>query len=344
MIIVLKRRATPAQIRQIVQRIEGWGLKPHLSRGTERTIIGVIGDDAAVRTRPLEMFPGVDALLPVTKPYKQASALFRAERTRVVIPPVRTGCHPVVIGGPDVVVAAGPCSVEARSMLIRLARQLRRAGAHLLRAGAFKPRTSPYAFQGLGLEGLRYLTEARLASGLPVVTEVMDTRDVEMVGDVADLLQIGARNMQNFNLLKAVGRTRKPVLLKRGPANTIEEWLMSAEYILSEGNSQVVLCERGIRTFEPQTRNTLDLSAVPVVRRESHLPILVDPSHGTGLAGLVAPMARAALAAGADGVMVEVHPRPETARSDGPQSLRPAEFVSLMRDLRKIARAIDRRL
>ncbi len=344
MIIVLKRRATPAQIRQIVQRIEGWGLKPHLSRGTERTIIGVIGDDAAVRTRPLEMFPGVDALLPVTKPYKQASALFRAERTRVVIPPVRPGLRPVVIGGRDVVVAAGPCSVEGRLMLIRLAQQLRRAGAHLLRAGAFKPRTSPYAFQGLGLEGLRYLTEARLASGLPVVTEVMDTRDVEMVGDVADMLQIGARNMQNFNLLKAVGRTRKPVLLKRGPANTIEEWLMSAEYILSEGNSQVVLCERGIRTFEPQTRNTLDLSAVPVVRRESHLPILVDPSHGTGLAGLVAPMARAALAAGADGVMVEVHPRPETARSDGPQSLRPAEFEHLMRDLRKIARAIDRHL
>jgi len=344
MIIVLKRRATEEQVRHIVASIKGWGLTPHLSRGVERTIIGVIGDESEIRMKPLEVFPGVETVLAVLKPYKQASAQFKAERTRVVLPPVRPGLKPVVIGGPAVVVVAGPCSVESRAQLLRLARFVRQAGAHLLRAGAFKPRTSPYSFQGLGVAGLRYLAEARLDSGLPVVTEVMDTRDVEMVAEVADMLQVGARNMQNFSLLKAVGRTRKPVLLKRGLASTIEDLLMSAEYILSEGNAQVVLCERGIRTFETLTRNTLDLSAVPVVQRESHLPILVDPSHGTGHWDLVAPMARAAVAAGADGVMVEIHPRPEAALSDGPQALRLPQFKQLMRELRGVARAIGRTL
>ena len=344
MIIVLRRDASEEQIGHLVETIRGWGLLPNLSRGTERTIVGVIGDERTIRAKPLEAIPGVESVMTVLKPYKLASLEFKAERTRVTIPPVRPGDEPVVLGGPAVVVTAGPCSVENRDMLFEMAAFLKGAGARLLRAGAFKPRTSPYAFQGLGVEGLRYLAEARAEVGLPIVTEVMDTRDVEMVAEVADVLQIGARNMQNFNLLKAVGRCRKPVLLKRALAGTIEELLMSAEYVMSEGNQQVILCERGIRTFEKATRNTLDISAVPVLHRESHLPVAVDPSHGTGIWRLVSPMALAAVAAGADSVMVEVHANPEAALSDGPQALRPPTFERMMKDLAAVARAVGRTL
>ncbi len=342
MIIVLRRGATEKQVRHIADSIRGWGLKAHLSRGTERTIIGIIGDERIIRGKPIEAFPGVDSVMSILKPYKLASSEFHPGRSRIVIPPVKRGAKPVVIGGPQVVVVAGPCSVEDRDMLFELARFIKSAGGAMLRAGAFKPRTSPYAFQGLGVEGLKYLAEVRAEVGLPVVTEVMDTRDVEMVGEVADVLQIGARNMQNFNLLKVAGRSKKPVLIKRGPSGTIEELLMSAEYVLSEGNPHVILCERGIRTFEKATRNTLDLSAVPVIQRESHLPVVVDPSHGTGYWDLVAPMARAAVAAGADGIMVEVHPDPEKALSDGGQSLVPANFRRMMREIEKVARAVGR--
>ena len=344
MIIVLRREATKEQVDHLVETIQGWGLTPHVSRGTERTIVGVIGDERAIRSKPLEAIPGVESVMSVLKPYKLASLEFQPERTRIVIPPVKPGGAAVEIGGPSVAVVAGPCSVENRDMLFDMARMIQGAGAKLLRAGAFKPRTSPYAFQGLGVEGLRYLAEVRAEVGLPIVTEVMDTRDVEMVAEVADILQIGARNMQNFNLLKAVGRCRKPVLLKRALAGTIEELLMSAEYILSEGNRQVILCERGIRTFEKATRNTLDISAIPVIRRESHLPAFVDPSHGTGVWPLVSPMALAAVAAGADGIMVEVHPNPEQALSDGPQALLPSVFEKMMKDLQAVAQAVGRTL
>ena len=342
MIIVLKREATEEQIQHIVESIREWGLTPNLSRGTERSIIGIIGDERAIRSKPLEVFPGVDSVMSVLKPYKLASKEFHADRTRITIPALKVGEKPVIIGGSEIIVVAGPCSVETRDMLFEQAAFIKKVGAKILRAGAFKPRTSPYAFQGLGVEGLRYLAEVRAEMGMPIITEVMDTRDVEMVAEVADVLQIGARNTQNFNLLRAVGRCRKPVLLKRGISGTIEELLMSAEYILSEGNSQVILCERGIRTFERATRNTLDISAVPVIKRESHLPIMVDPSHGTGQWDLVAPMAKAAVAGGADGVMVEVHPNPEQALSDGGQALLPKTFSAMMKELSDVARAVGR--
>ena len=342
MIIVLKQGATEEQIQHLVESIRNWGLTPNLSRGTERTIIGVIGDERVIRAKPLEAFPGVESVMTVLKPFKLASAEFRADRSRIAIPPVKTGGKPVVFGGKDVVVIAGPCSVESRQMLFDMARLVKDLGASMLRAGAFKPRTSPYAFQGLGVEGLRYLEEVRNEIQIPIVTEVMDTRDVEMVAEVADVIQIGARNTQNFNLLKSVGRCKKPILLKRGVSGTIEELLMSAEYVMSEGNANVILCERGIRTYEKATRNTLDLSAVPVIQKESHLPIIVDPSHGTGYWHLVRPMARAAVAAGADGVVVEVHPNPEQAMSDGPQALLPKTFKQMMQELKKIAEVVGR--
>ncbi|HBA86236.1 MAG TPA: 3-deoxy-7-phosphoheptulonate synthase [Verrucomicrobia bacterium] len=342
MIIVLKRDVSDAQIQHIMDSVRGWNLTPNLSRGTERSIIGVIGDEAAVRVKPLEAFAGVESVMPVLKPYKLASADFHADRTQITIPPVRSGDKPVTIGGPEIVVMAGPCAVENREMLLELAAFLKENGATMLRGGAFKPRSSPYAFQGLGVEGLRYLAEERTVIGLPVITEVMDTRDVEMVAEVADVLQVGARNMQNFNLLKAIGRCEKPVMIKRGLSSTLEELLMSAEYVLSEGNPNVILCERGIRTFEKFTRNTLDLSAVPVLKRESHLPVVVDPSHGVGHWDLVIPMARAAVAAGADGLMIEVHPKPEEAFSDGPQTLIPRNFRNMMKDVERIAKAMGR--
>ncbi len=342
MIIVLKSGATAEQRQHILDKIREWGLKAHVSEGEERAIIGVIGDESALRVKPLEVFPGVERVMPVLKPYKLASAEFHAARTTVTLAATPGGAPAVEIGGRRVVVMAGPCSVESRDLLLEIARLVKEAGATVLRAGAFKPRTSPYAFQGLGVRGLQYLAEARAAVGLPIVTEVMDTRDVELVAEFADIIQIGARNMQNFNLLKAVGRTGVPVMLKRGLASTLQELLMSAEYVMSQGNLKVLLCERGIRTFEPMTRNTLDLSAVPVLRRETHLPVVVDPSHAVGHWHLVAPMARAAVAAGADAVMVEVHPKPEEALSDGAQSLLPKTFTQMMKELRQIAAAVDR--
>ncbi len=344
MIVVLKKGAEDAQIRAIAEMAEGWGLKVNISQGTERTVVGLIGDENVVNAPALEMMPGVEKVMPVLKPYKRASAEFHAERTITKIPPARHGDRGLAIGGPGVVVMAGPCSVETRDMILSLGAFLKGAGAHMLRGGAFKPRTSPYAFQGLGVEGLRYLAEQRSVVGLPVITEVMDTRDVEMVAEFADVIQVGARNMQNFNLLKVLGRCRKPVMLKRGLASTLEELLMSAEYVMSEGNPDVILCERGIRTFEKFTRNTLDLSAVPVLKRESHLPVVVDPSHGTGRWDLVAPMSRAAVAAGADGLLLEVHPDPAQAVSDGPQSLTPKRFKDLMGELELVARAVGRNL
>ncbi len=343
MIIVMKQGATEADVRHLAESIESWGLTPHISRGEERVVVGVIGDEDRVRGKPLEVFPGVESVMSVVKPYRLASLAAHPRRTLVTVP-APPGGRSVVFGGDAVVVIAGPCSVENREMLMAMGRRVREAGGGVLRAGAFKPRTSPYSFQGLGVTGLRYLAEARLEIGLPIVTEVMDTRDVEMVAEVADIVQIGARNMQNFNLLKVVGRCRKPVLLKRGLSNTIEELLMSAEYVLSEGNPNVILCERGIRTFEKATRNTLDLSAVPVLKKETHLPVVVDPSHATGYWDLVPSMARAAVAAGADGILVEIHDQPEKALSDGAQALLPDTFDALMRQMRAIAQAVGRSL
>ncbi|MGH7394042.1 MAG: 3-deoxy-7-phosphoheptulonate synthase, partial [Candidatus Methylomirabilales bacterium] len=303
MVIVMRSGASQQEIEQVAQKITAYGLTPHVSRGVERTIIGAIGDERILREVALEALPGVEKVLPILKPFKLASRDFKPENS--VIP-----VNGVEVGGKRLAVIAGPCSVEGREMILEVARVVKAAGARLLRGGAFKPRTSPYTFQGLGEEALRYLAEAREATGLPIVTELMDPRDAPLVLKYADLIQIGARNMQNFRLLKEVGSHRKPVLLKRGMSSSIKELLMSAEYILSEGNYNVILCERGIRTFEDFTRNTLDLSAVPALKSLTHLPVLVDPSHGTGKWDLVPPMALAAVAAGADGLMVEVHPKP----------------------------------
>jgi len=342
MIIVLKRGATEENVQHIVEKAASWGLQADISRGKEQTVIGLIGDESIAYDKPLDSFPGVERVMRVVKPYKRASRPYKAGRTLVTLKPAVEGAEPVVIGGERVVMIAGPCSVENRQMLSDVGRFIRDAGAAMLRAGAFKPRSSPYAFQGLGVTGIRYLVEARRELGIPFITEVMDTRDVELVAEYADIIQIGARNMQNFSLLKAVGRTRTPVLIKRGLMNTIEELLMSAEYVLSQGNEQVILCERGIRTFETATRNTLDISAIPVLQRESHLPVLLDPSHGTGQWDLVAPLARAGIAAGADGILAEVHFNPEEAMSDGPQSLKPPAFTAMMGELQKIAAAVGR--
>lgn len=342
MIIVLKRDATDAQVQHIVASVKEWGLTPHLSKGTERTVIGLIGDEAAIAAKPLDVFPGVESVIRVQKPYKLASAELKSGRTTITIPASKAGERPVVFGGTEVVVVAGPCSVETPEIMLETARYIKAGGGRMLRAGAFKPRTSPYAFQGLGVEGLRILCEVRAETGLPFCTEVMDTRDVEMVAEVADVLQIGARNTQNYSLLKAVGRVQKPVLLKRGISGTIEELLMSAEYILSQGNANVILCERGIRTYEKATRNTLDLNAVPVLHKLSHLPVAADPSHGTGYSDLVLPMARAAVACGADAIMVETHPEPQRATSDGAQTINATQFAQMMRELDAIARVIGR--
>jgi len=337
MVIVMRSGASQQEIEQVAQKITACGLTPHVSRGVERTIVGAIGDERILREVALEALPGVEKVLPILKPFKLASRDFKPENS--VIP-----VNGVEVGGKRLAVIAGPCSVEGREMVLEMARAVKAAGAHLLRGGAFKPRTSPYTFQGLGEEALRYLAEAREATGLPIVTELMDPRDAPLVLKYADLIQIGARNMQNFRLLKEVGSHRKPVLLKRGMSSSIKELLMSAEYILSEGNYNVILCERGIRTFEDFTRNTLDLSAVPALKSLTHLPVIVDPSHGTGKWDLVPPMALAAVAAGADGLMVEVHPKPEDALSDGPQALVPKRFERLMADLTALAPVVGRAL
>lgn len=334
MIIVMKGRATEKQIENVIAWIESVGYKAHPSSGVERTIIGAIGDhrDKATLTY-VESLPGVEKTMPILKPYKLASREFHEEDSVV-----RVG--DVEIGGPEFVVMAGPCAIESEEQLLESAYVVKKGGGRILRGGAFKPRTSPYSFQGMEEDGLKVLESVSGKTGLPTVTEVVNPADVDLVESYADMLQIGARNVQNFALLKKVGRARKPVLLKRGMMTTIEELLMSAEYILSSGNPNVVLCERGIRTFETATRNTLDISAVPVLKSLTHLPVVIDPSHAAGNWKYVIPLSRAALAVGADGIIVEVHPEPEKAVSDGAQSLKPEKFYQLMDDVRALAKAM----
>jgi 3-deoxy-7-phosphoheptulonate synthase len=336
-LVVMRQSATPEEIRGVVAAVEARGMKAHPIPGAQRTAIGITGNKGAVDAPIFEGLPGVLEVIPVTHAYKLVSREVKTEDTVVDI-------GGVAVGGPSLVVVAGPCAVESREQMLTVAREVKRAGAQLLRGGAFKPRTSPYSFQGLGEEGLKILAAARDETGLPVVTEAVDAEGVDLVERSADAIQIGARNMQNFSLLKRCGRARKPVLLKRGLAATLEEFLMSAEYVVSEGNYAVVLCERGVRTFSDFSRNTLDLAVVPAVKSLSHLPILVDPSHGTGRRDKVLPLSRAAVAVGADGIVVEVHHDPNSALSDGPQSITPAMFEALVRDLRQIAPVIGRRL
>ncbi len=335
MIIVLRPHSTPQQIDHVLERIQELGFRAHLSRGELRTIIGVIGDENKLQAEPLSALPGVEQVLPILKPFKLASREFHGEDSVVQVGTVR-------IGGGFMAMIAGPCAVEGAEILDGIAQEVKSAGANILRGGAFKPRTSPYSFQGLGEDGLKILRETGDKHGMPVVTEVMDPRQVDVVSRHADMLQVGARNMQNFDLLREVGQTRLPVLLKRGMSATVKDLLMSAEYILAEGNLAVVLCERGVRSFEDSTRNMLDMSAVPNVKSQSHLPIIVDPSHATGRPDLIPSMARAAVAAGADGVHVEVHSCPEKALSDGPQALLPAQYADLMRDIRRLAEVIGK--
>lgn len=342
MIVVMNGGASKAQIDHLKEKLEQWGFGIHLSQGVERTIIGAIGPKKPGIMEAIEAMEGVDRVVPILQPFKLASQEFQKEPTRVTVGGARG--RAVVFGGPQLVVIAGPCAVENADQMLETARAVQRAGATMMRGGAFKPRTSPYAFQGLEEEGLKILKDVGQEVGIPFVTEVVNPMDVALVAEYADMLQVGARNMQNFTLLKEVGRSQKPVILKRGLAATIEEWLMAAEYILSEGNFQVVLCERGIRTYETSTRNTLDLSAIPLVKRLSHLPIIVDPSHGTGKRHLVTPLSRAAIAAGSDGLIIEVHPDPENALSDGPQSLNFCGFEKLMAEVGPIAAALGRQL
>ncbi|GAB5047461.1 3-deoxy-7-phosphoheptulonate synthase [Thermodesulfovibrio sp. TK110] len=337
-IIVLRPDVTDEQIEKILKKLEAKGLKPHVSRGTERTIIGVIGDTSKVtedEENAIRAIPGVEDVVRILKPYKLASRDFKKTDTVIQVDELK-------IGGKRVHVAAGPCAVENRVTLLDIAEKVKASGATFLRGGAFKPRTSPYSFQGLGIEGLKYLKEAKERTGLPVISEIMDPRDIDVMLDYVDILQIGTRNMQNFKLLMEVGSVDKPVLLKRGMSATIKELLMAAEYILSRGNEKVILCERGIRTFETATRNTLDLSAVPLLKSLSHLPVAVDPSHGVGKRELVAPMAVSAVAAGADMLLIEVHTNPEEALSDGEQSLTPEQFKEMMKKVKAVAEAIGR--
>jgi 3-deoxy-7-phosphoheptulonate synthase len=338
MIIVTRRGVTDAELDRIRERVETLGMRTHISRGAERTIIGCIGDEALLREAALLNLPGVESVSPVLKPYKLAGLEFTAGPTVVRIGDAAGAS----IGGTELAVIAGPCSVEGRDMLRTTALAVRAAGAGLLRGGAFKPRTSPYAFQGLGESALRMLADVRAETGLPIVTEVMDTRHVELVAAHADVLQVGARNMQNFALLSEVGRVQRPVLLKRGLSATLTELLMAAEYIMAQGNRDVILCERGIRTFETLTRNTFDVAAIPVLKAETHLPVIVDPSHAGGRADLVAPLAFAAIAAGADGLLIETHPSPSTALSDGDQSIPLDAFALLLERLRLFAAAAGR--
>src|SRR6476620_2400495 len=340
MIIVLRPDVTDEQLDHVLERIAELGLKPHLSKGEVRTIIGVIGDESKLQATPLSAISGVEQVLPILKPFKLASREMQARDTVVEVKIGGSDRPPVKIGGGFLGMIAGPCAIESAQILDEIAGQVKAAGANILRGGAFKPRTSPYSFQGLGEDGLKILRDVGHAHGLPVVTEVMDPRQVGLVERYADMFQIGARNMQNFDLLKEVGQTRLPVLLKRGMSATVKDMLMSAEYILSEGNPNVVLCERGVRSFEDSTRNMLDMSAVPNVKGQSHLPIIVDPSHATGRPDLIPPMAKAAVAAGADGVHVEVHDCPEKALSDGPQALLPDKYLQLMTEVRKLAAAV----
>jgi 3-deoxy-7-phosphoheptulonate synthase len=340
MIIVMKAGAADAEIDRVVGSIRDLGYEPRMIRGVERTVIAVVGDERgkAGKLANLESFPGVESLMPVLKPYKLASREGRPDPSVVRVGP------DVTVGGRRLAIMAGPCSVESEGQLLETAEAVKAAGANILRGGAFKPRTSPYAFQGLEHGGLRLLDRARRETGMPVITEVLNPQDIDAVAEHADILQVGARNAQNFALLKQLGRQRKPVFLKRGMSMTIQEFLMAAEYVMSEGNPDVILCERGIRTFETATRNTLDLGAVAVLKEQTHLPVVVDPSHATGHWQYVAPLACAGIAAGADGLMIEVHPRPDQAESDGPQSLKPARFAALMEKLKLFAEAAGRSL
>ncbi len=338
MIVVMQTIATPEQVKHVVALVREMGLQDHVIKGTDLTVVAVIGDDRKKDKGTLEQAPGVDRVVPILHPYKIAARETKKDRSQVAISPA------CVIGGIDVPVIAGPCSVENEAQIMNSARQVKAAGCHALRGGAFKPRTNPYAFQGLGEEGLKLLAAARDETGLAIVTEVLTPSEVDMVSSYADCLQIGARNCQNYKLLEAVGKQPKPVLFKRGLSTTIDEYLQAAEYILVQGNPNVILCERGVRTFEDHTRNTLSLSAVPELHLRSHLPIVVDPSHGTGHARLVADMSRAAVACGADALVIEMHPDPEHAMTDGAQSITPTALASLMASLVRVAAAIDRNI
>ena len=338
MIIVLKPDCSETQLEHICERIRDMGFRHEISRGVKRTLVGVLGDEDLLRNAPLRAIPGVEDVMSVLKPFKLASKEFKAE------PSVYELGHGVKVGGGNLMLIAGPCAIEGEAILREIATSVKAAGANVLRGGAFKPRTSPYSFQGMGEDGLKMLRAIGDELKMPVVTEVMDPRQVDLVNKYADMFQIGARNMQNFELLKEVGAYDKPVLLKRGLSATIKEFLLSAEYIMSRGNRNVMLCERGIRTFETQYRNTLDMAAIPTLKSLSHLPVIVDPSHATGKWDLVAPMSKAAIAAGADGLLIEVHSNPECALCDGEESIRPSKFKELMGDLRKMAAAVDRTL
>ncbi len=339
MIIVIGPDATEEQKQAVKDKIIELDYTPHEIVGVERQVIGAVGEDHGKDhlMEVLESMPGVESVIPILKPYKLAGREIKSANSEV-------NCGGVIVGGPQIAIMAGPCSVESREQVCTTAQAVKKAGANMMRGGAFKPRTSPYSFQGLEEDGLKLLKEAKDLTGLPIVTEVMNPREAELVARYADVLQVGARNVQNFSLLKELGKIPKPILLKRGMMTTIKEFLMSAEYILSEGNKDVILCERGIRTFETATRNTLDLSCIPVLKKETHLPIIVDPSHGTGHWDLVEPMARAAIAAGADGLMIEVHPDPINAYSDGPQSLKPTKFTHLMDNIRPFIKLMNRTL
>lgn len=335
MIVVMQQGASAAEIEEVEERLREMGFQTHPIYGVERTVIGAIGDKRDSHYEVILNIPGVERVIPILKPYKLVAREVKPETSTIHV-------GEVVIGADEIVVVAGPCAVESEVQLLTTARLVKEAGGNILRGGAFKPRTSPYSFQGLEEEGLKYLARAREVTGLPFVTEVVDTRDVELVARYADILQVGARNMQNFRLLKEVGETQRPVLLKRGLAATVEEWLMAAEYIAAAGNRNVILCERGIRTYDNGLRNTLDVSAVPLVKDLSHLPIIVDPSHATGSYRMVPPLALAAVAAGADGLMIEVHPEPARALCDGPQSLTPERFARLMVEVSRVAAAVGR--
>lgn len=338
MVIIMKPSATKEQVNKVAERVREAGLKPHISVGEQCTLVGVIGDRTKLSDVPIDAMPGVDRTMLISAPYKLASRQFNPEDTIVV-------ANNLSIGTQEIIIMAGPCAVESEEQIVTIAKYVKDAGAKFLRGGAFKPRTGPYSFQGLGEPGLEMLAVAKEETGLGIVTEVMTPEEVDLVAEYADILQLGARNMQNFYLLRAVGETNMPVLLKRGFAATIDEWLLAAEYIISEGNQDVILCERGIRTYETHTRNTLDLNAIAAVKELSHLPIIVDPSHGTGKRELVAPMSKAAIAAGADGLLVEVHHDPDhSLTGDGVQSLLPDQFDVLMNELRKVAKAVGREM
>jgi len=337
MILTLKSDASKKEIEHVIDKIKQLGFTPHVSKGAEKTIIGVIGEKAILAREIFEAMDAVEFITPISKPYKLASREFKKKDSIINI-------NGLKIGGEKIVIMAGPCSVEKKGLLISIAKSVKDSGARILRGGAFKPRTSPYTFQGLGEEGLKYLADAKNETGLLIVTEAMTMEQVHLVAKYADIIQIGARNIQNFDLLREVGKIKRPVLLKRGIATSIKEFLMSAEYIMSQGNYDVILCERGIRTFEDSTRFTLDLNAIPVIKHLSHLPIIVDTSHGTGVRDYVIPMSKAAIACGADGLIIEVHPKPEEALSDGPQSLLPEDFGRLMEELKPVIKAVGRKI